>query len=73
MIKRLGQLTKRATAAALAGQLTTVSAVVIRKDGTREDLGVCAATHSNPLRRLGLRVSQLVNGTARGRITEHRK
>lgn len=30
----------------------TVSAVIIRADGTREDVGVIAATYRNPLRQL---------------------
>jgi len=30
----------------------TIEAVVIRKDGTREDLGVVSYWHKNPLKRL---------------------
>lgn len=35
----------------------TLSAVVIRADGTREDLGAIAYYHKNPLRRLWWRLT----------------
>lgn len=35
----------------------SMSAVVIRADGTREDLGEIAYWHRNPLRRLARRLS----------------
>lgn len=35
---------------------TTIEAVVIRADGTREDLGVISYWHRNPLRRLWWRI-----------------
>lgn len=35
----------------------SISAVVIRKDGTREDLGVVSYWHKNPLRRLWWRLT----------------
>lgn len=41
-----------------------LEAVVIRADGTREDLGAVAYYHRNPLRRLAWR---LMNRTNRGR------
>jgi len=34
----------------------TIAAVVIRADGTREDLGVVSYYHKNPLRRLAWRL-----------------
>lgn len=37
----------------------SLSAVVIRADGTREDLGAIAYYHRNPLRRLWARVKRL--------------
>lgn len=36
----------------------SISAVVIRADGTREELGVISYWHKNPLRRLHWRFSQ---------------
>lgn len=33
-------------------QEVSVSAVIIRRDGTREDLGVISYWHRNPLKRL---------------------
>jgi hypothetical protein len=38
----------------------TVEAVVIRADGTREDLGVIARWHRNPFRRLLWRLQDAV-------------
>lgn len=38
----------------------TIAAVVIRADGTREDLGVVSYWHRNPLRRLSHAVSQFL-------------
>jgi hypothetical protein len=35
----------------------SIGAVIIRADGTREDLGVVAYYHRNPLRRLWWRVT----------------
>ncbi len=37
-----------------------ISAVVIRADGTREDLGTISYWHSNPLKRLWFRLKQLI-------------
>lgn len=34
-----------------------VTAVIIRVDGTREDLGVISRWHANPLRRLWWRIT----------------
>lgn len=39
---------------------TSLSAVVTRKDGRVEDLGVVAYGHTNPLRRLWWRITRLV-------------
>ena len=36
----------------------SIEAVVIRKDGTREDLGTISYWHKNPLRRLIWRMRQ---------------
>jgi hypothetical protein len=36
-------------------QEATIEAVVIRKDGTTEDLGVVSYWHKNPLKRLAWR------------------
>jgi hypothetical protein len=36
----------------------TIEAVVIRKDGTREDLGVVSYYHKNPLRRAAWALKQ---------------
>lgn len=41
-----------------------IEAVVIRADGTREDLGVVSYYHRNPLRRLAWRLSR--KGRQRG-------
>lgn len=41
-----------------AAKEATMAAVVIRKDGRREDLGVIAYYHINPLRRLLWRICQ---------------
>lgn len=45
---------------AAKGQLreASISAVVIRADGTREDLGVVSYWHKNPLRRAYWRVNK---------------
>jgi hypothetical protein len=37
----------------------SIEAVVVRADGTREDLGVVSYWHSNPLRRLWWRVTHV--------------
>lgn len=39
-----------------------ISAVVMRADGTTEDLGVIAYWHRNPLRRAYWRLKQLLKG-----------
>lgn len=39
----------------------SIAAVVIRADGTREDLGTVAYWHRNPLRRLAWRLTQWRN------------
>lgn len=36
----------------------TLEAVVIRADGTREDLGVVSYWHKNPLRRLAFKLKR---------------
>lgn len=38
----------------------TIAAVVIRADGTREDLGVISRWHKNPMIRLRWRVADLL-------------
>jgi hypothetical protein len=38
----------------------SIEAVVIRADGTREDLGIVSYWHKNPLRRLAWRVRRAV-------------
>lgn len=40
----------------------SISAVIIRADGTREDLGVIAYYHKNPLKRLAWRIASLLKG-----------
>ncbi len=37
-----------------------ISAVVIRADGTREDLGTISYWHRNPLKRLWFRLKQFI-------------
>lgn len=39
---------------------TEIEAVVIRKDGTRENLGTVSYWHRNPLRRLWARLTRKV-------------
>lgn len=46
----------------------TLEAIVIRKDGTREDLGTIAYWNINPLRRLAWRLSQRLRGSKAGQI-----
>lgn len=46
-----------------------IEAIVTRKDGTVENLGVIAMHHSNPLRRLAWRVSQFMRGRKPGRVS----
>lgn len=41
---------------------TTVEAVIIRADGTREDLGVIDYWHQNPLKRLEWKVKCIAKG-----------
>lgn len=38
---------------------STISAVIIRKDGTREDLGVVSYYNSNPFKRLWFNIKKL--------------
>lgn len=40
----------------------SISAVVIRADGTREDLGVISYHHKNPLRMLLWHVRKMLHG-----------
>jgi hypothetical protein len=40
----------------------SISAVIIRADGTREELGVISYWHKNPLRRLAWRVRRWLKG-----------
>jgi hypothetical protein len=39
----------------------TIEAVVIRADGSREDLGVVAYYHRNPLRRLAWKIGRAIH------------
>lgn len=43
----------------------TIEAVVIRKDGTREDLGVVSSWHKNPLIRLARKLKEKKHGNVR--------
>lgn len=45
-----------------------LEAVVIRADGTREDLGAIAYWHHNPLRRWWWALTQTLRGRRAGRI-----
>jgi len=45
-----------------------LEAVIIRKDGTREDLGVISYWNRNPLRRLHWHVAQWLRGKRAGQI-----
>jgi hypothetical protein len=47
---------------------TWVEGTIIRRDGTREDLGVIANHYRNPVRQLLWRVGQLLRGRRAGRI-----
>lgn len=46
----------------------SVEAVIIRADGTREDLGTVSFWHRNPLRRLAWRSKQFLRGRRAGTI-----
>lgn len=48
---------------------STVEAVVIRADGTRESLGVIAFWHRNPLRRWAWRMGQWLRGRRAGSVS----
>jgi hypothetical protein len=39
----------------------SISAVIIRKDGTREDLGVIAYYHKNPIKRLIFEIKRRIS------------
>jgi len=45
-----------------------LSAVVIRKDGTREDLGQIAYWHRNPLKRFWWALTQRIQGKKPGKV-----
>lgn len=46
---------------------STVEAVIIRADGTRENLGIIAYYHRNPLMRLIWKIKQAIKGIIHGR------
>ena len=48
---------------------TRVEAVVIRADGTREELGAIAYWHRNPLARWAWRLGQALRGRRAGRVS----
>lgn len=41
---------------------SSISAVIIRADGTREDLGVISYYHKNPLKRWLWRLKEMLRG-----------
>jgi hypothetical protein len=43
-------------------KFASIEAVVIRADGTREDLGTICYYHKSPLKRLAWRVASLLKG-----------
>lgn len=45
-------------AATAQAKEASIEAVIIRADGTREDLGVVSYWHRNPLKRLAWRITQ---------------
>lgn len=51
-------------------KMATVEAVVIRKDGTREDLGIVSYWHANPLRRWWWQLNQWAKGKHIGKVRE---
>lgn len=51
--------------------MVSVSAVVIRADGRREELGELAYWHRNPLRRVLWALKQRLAGRRPGRITSN--
>lgn len=48
----------------------SIQAVVIRADGTREDLGTIAYWNKNPLKRWAHNVSRFIRTGRRGQITQ---
>lgn len=49
-------------------KMASVDAVVIRKDGTREDHGTVSYWHRNPLRRWAWHLGQWLRGRRAGKV-----